>query len=342
MLRRRASDHRKLSTVTTRARRSWELPEKATFSMKRRLLYFPGVARAKKLGEVAATALGDDVFDLLVHHVFVARHIAPRAENSDGRGEIRAVLHVRELEGVCRTRMVRVVNDQIRLGDAVAELDDFDVAVRFPADTLVAVLAENHRLAMFELEDVLAAGVAVRQGEPRAVVEDVAVLQNFHVSRTFVRGRVLQRLFQVSLENVNGAGHEGGFGTDGQRYGIERPVPRSKGCRFRFLVEFRSRGVLPLRQAVDLVVEQQHLDANIAPQHVDGVIAANRKRISVARGHPYFQVGTNGFKSARHRVRAAVSRLEAIRVHVIREAAGAADSGDDDKILFLDPQFRKY
>src|SRR5258708_37977381 len=155
-----------------------------------KLFHFPGVARAKELSEIAAAALGDDVFDLLVHHVFVARHVAPRAENHDGRWEVRALLHVRELKGVCRARMVRIVNDHIRLGDAVAELYDFDVAVRFPADTLVAVLAENHALAVFELEDVLAAGIAVRQREPRAVVEDVAVLQNFHVGRTFVCGRV--------------------------------------------------------------------------------------------------------------------------------------------------------
>src|SRR5260370_8852441 len=173
-----------------------------------KLFHVPGVARAKELAEITAAALGDDVFDLLVHHVFVAWHVAPRAENPDGRWEVRAVLHVRELEGVCRTRMMRIVNDQIRLGDAVAELHDFDVAVRFPADTLVAVLAENHGLAVFELEDVLAAGFAVRQREPRAVVKDVAVLQNFPVARTFVCGRVFQRLFQVSLENVHGPGHE--------------------------------------------------------------------------------------------------------------------------------------
>src|ERR1700682_258694 len=126
-------------------------------SGKRRLFHFRGVARAKELAEIAAAALGDDVFDLLVHPVLVAWHVAPRAEDRDGRWEVRAVLHVRELESVCRTRMVRIVNDQIRLGDAVAQLDDFDVAVRFSAYTLVTVLAENHRLAMFELEDGLAA-----------------------------------------------------------------------------------------------------------------------------------------------------------------------------------------
>ena len=37
-----------------------------------KLFHFPGVARAKELAEIAAAALGDDVFDLLVHHVFVA------------------------------------------------------------------------------------------------------------------------------------------------------------------------------------------------------------------------------------------------------------------------------
>src|SRR5713226_206585 len=76
-------------------RRSSVLHEKAMLLGKRRLLHFPSVARAKKLGEVAATALGDYVFDLLVHHVFVAWHVAPRAENSDGRWEVRALLHVR-------------------------------------------------------------------------------------------------------------------------------------------------------------------------------------------------------------------------------------------------------
>ena len=68
--------------------------EKTLLSRKRRLLHFPGVASAKKFGEVASTALRDDVLDLLVHHVFVARYVAPRSENADGRWEIRAVLHV--------------------------------------------------------------------------------------------------------------------------------------------------------------------------------------------------------------------------------------------------------
>jgi len=53
-----------------------------------KLFHFPGVARAKELAEVAAAALGDNVFDLLVHHVFVAWHLAPRTEDPDGRWEV--------------------------------------------------------------------------------------------------------------------------------------------------------------------------------------------------------------------------------------------------------------
>ena len=135
--------------------------KKAAFAANQRLLHFPGVAGAQKLAEVAGATLGDDVFDLLIHQVFIARHVAPRTKNTDGRWEIRAVLHMGELKSVRWPRMVFVVNDQVRLRDAVAELNDFDVAIRFPANAFIAVFSENHRLAMFELEDVLAPGVPV-------------------------------------------------------------------------------------------------------------------------------------------------------------------------------------
>ena len=39
---------------------------------------------AKEFGEIAGAALGNDVFDLLVHGVLVTREIIPGAENADG------------------------------------------------------------------------------------------------------------------------------------------------------------------------------------------------------------------------------------------------------------------
>ena len=107
------------------------------FSRNRGLLYFPGVTRAEEFGKIAWAALGDDVLDLLVHHIFVAREIIPRAKNADRSGEARAVLHVREQEGVGGPRVMRVVDHEIALGDAVAELDNFDVAIGFSADAFV-------------------------------------------------------------------------------------------------------------------------------------------------------------------------------------------------------------
>src|ERR1700675_1435355 len=71
------------------------------------------------------------------------------------------------------------------------------------------------------------------------------------------------------------------------------------------------------------------------------MITADRKSISVARSHPNFQVGANGFETGRHCRRAAMNRVEAIRVHIVRKTAGTADSGDDDKIFLLDPEFRE-
>jgi hypothetical protein len=44
--------------------------------------------------------------------------------------------------------MMRVVNDQIALGDAIAELHDLDVAVGLAANALVAVLAIDQGLAV--------------------------------------------------------------------------------------------------------------------------------------------------------------------------------------------------
>src|SRR5260370_581081 len=53
------------------------------------------------------------------------------------------------------------------------------------------------------------------------------------------------------------------------------------------------------------------------------------------------ETGLNGLKTGRHGRRATVNRVEAIGVHVIREAARAADAGDDDKIFLLDSKFRE-
>src|SRR6266436_8633822 len=182
----------------------------------KKLLHFPGVTSAKKFAEVAPPALGDDVLDLLVHHIFIARQIIPGAKNSDGCGETGPMFHVGEQEGVGRPWMVGVVHYEVALRDPVAKLDDFDIAIRFPADALIAVFAEDQRLAVLQLHYVFAARIALGQREPCAIIENVAVLKDLHECGTLVRGGMFERFFQLPLEDVHGACHKGCFRPDCQ------------------------------------------------------------------------------------------------------------------------------
>src|SRR5260221_5725583 len=210
------------------------------------LLYFPDVAAAEQLVEVSGAFLLDDAGDLFVDHVFVAREVVPGAQNADGGREAGAVLHMGEQEGVGRARVVRIVDDQVGFGDAVAEGHDFDVTIRLAANPFVAGLSEDQWLPVLELDDMLAAGLFFGYAVPGAVIEYVAVLQDFHESGTLVSGGGAQGVFQVSLENVHGAGHEGGLSADGQRDGIERAIRRAVGRGLGDLLKFGGGRALPL------------------------------------------------------------------------------------------------
>jgi len=234
-----------------------------------------------------------------------------------------------------------VVNEEIGLGDAVAQLNDFDVAVRLAADAFVAIFSEDERLAVLELDDVLAAGVFFGEREPRTVIEDVAVLEDFDEGGAFVLGGLLESVFEVALEDVHGARDESGFGADGERNRIEGAIERTEWGGLRLFVEFGRRRILTFCEAVDAVVEEQNFQADVAAEHVNGVVAADGESVTVAGGDPDFEVGANYFETGGDRRCAAVNRVETERIHVIRETGRAADAGDDYEILTLDAEFRK-
>ncbi len=141
---------------------------------------FPRVACVKELREVAGSALRLYVANLVGNHVFVARDIAPRAQHADRSGESGAEFHLRKQEGVRRARIVLVVDEQIFFGDAVPQRDDFELEA-VQANAFVAILAEDERLSVLELDDVLAARILFRDCLPGVIVKDIAVLQNFDV-----------------------------------------------------------------------------------------------------------------------------------------------------------------
>ena len=91
---------------------------------------------------------------------------------------------------------------------------------------------------MFELNDVFAAGVFFGDAGPRAVIENVAVLQDFDERGTFMRGSVFERVFQVRLKNIDRARDESSFRTNGQRDRIERAIERPVRSGLGFFAEF--------------------------------------------------------------------------------------------------------
>ena len=64
------------------------------------LANFPSIAGAQNLVQVAGATLGNYVFDLLDHDVFIARQIIPGAKHPYRRGEAGTTLHVGEQKGV--------------------------------------------------------------------------------------------------------------------------------------------------------------------------------------------------------------------------------------------------
>src|SRR5579862_9324350 len=176
---------------------------------------FPGIAGAEELFQIAFAAAFLHVANLLGDDVLVARDVIPGAEDSDGSGEAGTLLHVAEEKGVSGTRMMLVVDEKIFFGDAVAELAAFEFEA-VEANALVAILAEDERFAVLELDHVLAARVPFGESLPGAIVEDVAILQDLDVGRALVRGGFFQGFLQVLLKNVDGARDESGFRSDGQ------------------------------------------------------------------------------------------------------------------------------
>ena len=243
-----------------------------------------------------------------------------RPQHPDRDREVR-VGHPREHQGEVRILGGLIVHQQVGLGDAVLP-DGDDLGVQaVEADALVAVLAEDHRLAVLEDEHPVLADLAVREVAPRPVVEDVAVLEDLDEARALVPAGALEGVLEVLRVRVDRAGDEARLGgqRDGQR--DDRRVDRAHRRRLRPLPELRRRRGLALGQPVDAVVEHDHVDVDVAAHRVDDVVAADRERVAVAGDDPDHQVRPRGLEPGRERRRAAVDRVEAERVHVVRQAA---------------------
>src|SRR6185503_18879512 len=99
------------------------------------------------------------------------------------------------------------------------------------------------------------------------------------------------------------------------------------------LALFRSGGVLPFGEPVDLVVDEDDLQVHVAAQGVDEVVAADGKSIPVAGDDPDGQLRTHELQARGDGRCAAMDGVEAVGVHVIRKAGGTADAGDEHVVF---------
>src|SRR5215469_10936683 len=103
----------------------------------------------------------------------------------------------------------------------------------------------------------------------RAVIEDVAVLQDLNEGRTAMVVGALQRLAEMLLLNVDRTGDKGRMRSQSHSERVEGKINRTERSRLGDLAHFRGRRVLALGQSVDAVVEEQDLEVDVATEHVN-------------------------------------------------------------------------
>ena len=260
-------------------------------------------------------------------------------EDADGDREVRpphAAQDVRHRRVVGRLVVHEEVGDR---GAASSDRHDLR-AHAVEADPLVALLAEDHRLAVLQDEHPILFHRLVGEVAPCAIVEDVAVLQHLHECRSPVLARAMQHLLQVLGVRVDRSSDEARLGGGDEVDGDDRRLDRAERRRLRLLADRRGRRCLALGQAVDAVVEHDHLEVDVAAHRMDQVVAADREGVAVPRDHPDHEVGACRLEPRRDRGGAAVDRVEAEGVHVVREAPRAADPRDEDDLLLGDAEVR--
>ena len=151
-----------------------------------RLFDFPGLAGEDHGAERVEAFAGADFGNLLCDTVVVGGG-GDVADDADGQGEALAVHHGQLLVEEVRGR-VGVVDEDVVHGVAVLSDGDGFEEEAVLDEAFVHVFAEEHLLAVAEVDGLVGADAAVGDGVVDAVVEDDAVLEDFDDRCTFVAG----------------------------------------------------------------------------------------------------------------------------------------------------------
>ena len=125
----------------------------------------------------------------------------------------------------------------------------------------------------------------------------------------------LGRILQI---HVNRTGEEITTGTQRQlgrdKRIFHRPIRRALG----YETTVRCRGVLSLRQTIDLIVEKNDIQVDITTDSVDKMITADSQAVAITRNQPYAQVRASRLYAGSDSRSTTIDRMETIGIHIIR------------------------
>ena len=225
-----------------------------------------------------------------------------------------------------------------RVDTDLGDIDDLRRAVD-DHHTPLAIHAEANRLTVREVDEHCVTGVLLGDRVERAIVEDVAVLEDFDDRTALVIMGSTEHLLHVTAIHVVRASDKGRLGAERHRDGVERLIDRTHRRGLGDLADLARRRVLAFGQSVDLVVEQQDRQIDVAAKRMDQMIAADRQHVAVAADDPHIEIRAGHGEAGRDRRRAAVNRVHPVGVPVVRETSGAADAGDEHGVLSTDFEF---
>ena len=289
-------------------------------------LYCPCLARTQQIVHAADLRRSLYLLDLLGNLHVVDIVVGHVADDADGDGVV-GILHGRKHRVERGVGRVGVVREHVVDGISVLA-DGYDLQAHvLEYETLALVGTEEHLLTVAQRDGALGARslVTCKVGVG-LVVEDDAVDQSLYDGHTFVFGRSNKAILRQRDLHVDGAGEEGSLGAYDQLARVEGLLDRAVGRGLGDLAQLRGGGVLPLGQAVDLVVEENDVQVDVAADGVDEVVAADGQRVAVTGRHPDREARVGHLDARCHGVGAAVDRVEAEGLHVVDEARRAADA----------------
>ena len=212
---------------------------------------------------------------------------------------------------------MNVMNQQFFL-PRVRERHHFRVGISKP-DTFIGLSAEHKWLTIAQTHSGFRAINLARDRIDRAIIEDHTVHHDLDECDPLMIRRCGQNLGQQLIIRVMGSRDKGRTGGKCHRNRTHRIILHARGSRLGLGSHLRGRRSLSLGQTVNLIIEQDHFDVRIPPHHVNEVVSADRKPVTIAGHDPDRKIRTGKLQAHRDSGSTSVNRMESVGAGIIRK-----------------------